>query len=87
LAKEVAYQPKEEMEHLMRQPDSRPNAMVSLAFALLIVTSPLVLVKYIDFGKLGSASLFTHVFLGGVIALITAYWYYGGIINKLHKLG
>lgn len=86
-AKEVAYQPLEEIEHLMRQPDSRPNAMVSLVFALCIVTSPLVLIKYVDFGRLGSATFFTHVLLGGMLALITAYWYYGGIINKLDKLG
>ena len=83
LQKEVPYSPRDEMEHMMRAPDSRPNSLVSLGFALCIITSPLVLVKYVDFKRLGSAMFLTHIMLGAILALISAYWYYGGIINKL----
>lgn len=76
---EVAYAPKEEFEHIMRDPDSRPPAVVSLAFAL-VAMGPLLLLPMGLLGtganlkKMSPKSGLFHLVVGATLGLIAVYW-------------
>lgn len=87
------YLPKPEIQHVFRQPEKRPPALVSNTFTILVIT-PLVvfvgLVAKLGVGpstmSLSLGDIAFHCSLGGIFTLFVAFWLYLNMFQTLKLL-
>lgn len=86
-----------DIEHQFRKPDRRPLGIVSLVFALLVLSPGLILlvgiplagVNFDNYPKGGTGALMAtgfHVCLGLILALLLLYWFALNIVQMLGYL-
>lgn len=92
-SKSLYYKPKPEIQHLFREPESRPPVVVSNLFTGLVLLP--ILILFILWGKLGVnisnfpfslSALIFHLSLGGVFALFAYFWFELNMFETLKYL-
>jgi len=87
------YLPKPEIEHMFRQPETRPPALVSNTFTILVILPLLVfigLVMKLGVGvssiSLSLSAIAFHTSLGGILLLFVGFWLYLNMFQTLKLL-